>query len=141
MRLAAAFSLALIIALVIPLAVRADSPAAGEQTLWFKNHDRDGDGYITFEEVMSYETKSFKRADKNGDGKLSLREFMAGVPQDQAEEVKRYYRRFAAIDTNHDGFITIEEVTVFYRFLIKTSDTNGDGYVSLQEWLGATEGE
>lgn len=141
MRPAAAFSLALTITLVIPLAVRADSPATGEQTLWFKNHDRDGNGYITFEEVMTYETKSFKRADKNGDGKLSLREFMAGVPQDQAEEVKRYYRRFAAIDTNHDGFITIEEVTVFYRFLIKTSDTNGDGYVSLQEWLGATEGE
>ena len=141
MRLAAAFSLMLTIALVIPPVVRADSPAIGEQTLWFKNHDRDGDGYITFEEVIGYETKSFKRADKNGDGKLSLREFMAGVPQDQADEVKRYYRRFAAIDTNHDGFITIEEVTVFYRFLIKTSDTNGDGYVSLQEWLGATEGE
>ena len=89
MRLAAAFSLALIIVLVIPLAVRADSPAAGEQTLWFKNHDRDGDGYITFEEVMSYETKSFKRADKNGDGKLSLREFIAGVPQDQPDEDRR----------------------------------------------------
>ncbi len=141
MRLAATFFLALTIAVATPPALHADSPAAGEQTLWFKNHDRNGDGYITFEEVISYETKSFKRADKNGDGKLSLREFMAGVPQDQPDEVKRYYRRFAAIDTNHDGFITIEEITVFYRFLIKTSDTNGDGYVSLQEWLGATEGE
>ncbi len=141
MLLAAVFSLALTIALVTPPMVRADSLAVGEQTLWFKNHDRDGDGYITFEEVMSYETKSFKRTDKNSDGKLSLREFMAGVPEDQADEVKRYYRRFAAMDTNHDSFVTMEEVTVFYRFLIKTSDTNGDGYVSLQEWLGATEGE
>src|SRR5690349_8855831 len=112
MRLAAVFSLALTIALVTPPMVRADSLAVGEQTLWFKNHDRDGDGYITFEEVMSYETKSFKRTDKNSDGKLSLREFMAGVPEDQADEVKRYYRRFAAMDTNHDSFVTMEEVTV-----------------------------
>ncbi len=122
-------------------AARADSPAAGAQTNWFKVHDRDGDGYITFDEVMSYEQKQFKRADKNGDGKLSLREFVAGVPQDQPDEVQRYYRRFTAMDADHDGFVTPDEMTTFYRFLLKTSDTNGDGYVSLQEWLGATEGE
>jgi hypothetical protein len=122
-------------------AARSDSPAAGAQTNWFKVHDRDGDGYITFDEVMSYEQKQFKRADKNGDGKLSLRESVAGVPQDQPDEIQRYYRRFNAMDTDHDGLVTLDEMTTFYRFLLKTSDTNGDGYVSLQEWLGATEGE
>jgi Ca2+-binding EF-hand superfamily protein len=122
-------------------AARADSPTTGAQTNWFKVHDRDGDGYITFDEVMSYEQKQFKRADKNGDGKLSLREFVAGVPQDQPDEIQRYYRRFNAMDTDHDGLVTPDEMTTFYRFLLKTSDTNGDGYVSLQEWLGATEGE
>jgi Ca2+-binding EF-hand superfamily protein len=122
-------------------AAMADSPAAGAQTNWFKTHDRDGDGFITFDEVMSYEQKQFKRADKNGDGKLSLREFVAGVPQDQPDEVQRYYRRFNAMDADHDGLVTLDEMTTFYRFLLKTSDTNGDGYVSLQEWLGATEGE
>ena len=59
----------------------------------------------------------------------------------RAAVVAQLNTAFKTIDTNHDGFITIEEVTVFYRFLTKTSDTNGDGYVSLQEWLGATEGE
>lgn len=119
----------------------ADLPAAGAQTNWFKTHDRDGDGYITYDEVMSYELKLLKRADKNGDGKLSLREFVAGIPQDQPDEIQRYYRRFNAMDANHDGFVTPDEMSKFYRFLLKTSDTNGDGYVSLQEWLGATEGE
>jgi Ca2+-binding EF-hand superfamily protein len=119
----------------------ADSPAVGAQTNWFKTHDRDGDGYITYDEVMSYELKLFKRADKNGDGKLSLREFIAGIPQDQPDVIQRYYRRFAAMDANHDGFVTPDEMAKFYRFLLTTSDTNGDGYVSLQEWLGATEGE
>jgi len=120
---------------------RADSTAVGAQTNWFKTHDRDGDGYITYDEVMSYELKLSKRADKNGDGKLSLREFIAGIPQDQPDEIQRYYRRFAAMDANHDGFVTPEEMAKFYSFLLKTSDTNDDGYVSLEEWLGATEGE
>ena len=30
-------------------AAQADSPAAGAQTNWFKVHDRNGDGYITFD--------------------------------------------------------------------------------------------
>ena len=82
-----------------------------------------------------------KRADKSGDGKLSLREFIAGIPLDQPEEIDRYRRRFKAMDDDHDGYVTPEEMTTFYRFLLTTSDTNGDGRVSLPEWLGATEGE
>jgi Ca2+-binding EF-hand superfamily protein len=138
-------TLPLLIALGLALGSRpaalAQTPATKSATHWFETHDRDGDGHLTFEEVVSYELKLMKRADKNGDGKLSLREFIAGVPQNQPDEIDRYRRRFTAMDTDHDGFVTPEELTTFYRFLLKTSDTNGDGYVSLQEWLGATEGE
>ena len=141
MRFLAPLSLAFALALTIQPLARADSPAVGEQTNWFKTHDRNGDGYLTYEEVIGYELKLFKRADKNGDGKLSETEFLAGVPKDQPDLIARYKRRFKTMDKNHDGYVTVEEMTVFYKFLIKTSDTNGDGYVSLQEWLGATEGE
>jgi Ca2+-binding EF-hand superfamily protein len=119
----------------------ADSPAIGSATNWFKSHDRDNDGYLTADEVIGYELKLMKRADKSGDGKLSLREFIAGIPPDQPDEIDRYRRRFKAMDADHDGFVTPDEMTSFYRFLLKTSDTGGDGRVSLQEWLGATEGE
>ena len=119
----------------------AESPAVGSATNWFKSHDRDNDGYLVADEVIGYELKLMKRADKNGDGKLSLREFIAGIPLDQPEEIDRYRRRFKAMDGDHDGYVTPAEMTAFYRFLLTTSDTNGDGRVSLQEWLGATEGE
>ena len=119
----------------------ADSPAIGSATNWFKSHDRDNDGYLNADEVTGYELKLMKRADKSGDGKLSPREFVAGIPLDQPDEIDRYHRRFKAMDAGRDGFVTPEEMTTFYRFLLTTSDTNGDGRVSLQEWLGATEGE
>jgi Ca2+-binding EF-hand superfamily protein len=138
------FPLALLLATALGLLaseVPADSPAAGSATNWFKSHDRNGDGFLTTDEVIGYELKLMKRADKNGDGKLSLSEFIAGIPPDQPDEIDRYRRRFKAMDADHDGFVTPDEMTTFYRFVLKTSDTNGDGYVSLQEWLGATEGE
>ena len=137
----------LVLGLVVGLAwvlaptAHADSTAVGSATNWFKSHDRDNDGYLTTDEVTGYELKLMKRADKNGDGKLSLREFIAGVPPDQPDEIDRYRRRFKAMDADHDEFVTPDEATAFYGFLLKTSDTNGDGYVSLEEWLGATEGE
>ncbi len=141
MRSIAAFLVALGLGLGAAPSATADSAAVGSATNWFKSHDRDGDGYLTADEVIGYEVKLMKRADKNGDGRLSLREFIAGIPLDQTDEIDRYHRRFKTVDADHDGFVTPEEMTTFYRFVLKTSDTNGDGYVSLQEWLGATEGE
>jgi Ca2+-binding EF-hand superfamily protein len=141
MRSALPLVLALGIAIAPALATADDTPAIGSATHWFKTHDRNNDGYLTADELIGYELQLMTRAEKNGDGKLSLREFIAGIPLDQPDEIERYHRRFKAIDANRDGFITPEEITTFYRFLLKTSDTNGDGHVSLQEWLGATEGE
>jgi Ca2+-binding EF-hand superfamily protein len=141
MRILAAPLLGLAIALVALSVAWAQSPTVAEQTNWFKTHDRNGDGYITYEEVIGYELKLFKRSDKNGDGKLSESEFMAGVPKDQPAVYQRYKRRFLAMDKDHDGFVTVREMEAYYKSLIKAADKKGDGHVSLQEWLDATERE
>ena len=46
----------------------------------------------------------FATSDKNADGKLSLEEAKAGMP--------RIASNFTKIDTNKDGFVTIEEIKV-----------------------------
>lgn len=46
----------------------------------------------------------FAASDKNADGKLSLEEAQAGMP--------RIASNFKKIDTNNDGFVTIEEIKV-----------------------------
>ncbi len=138
-------SLPLVLALALTVAATADSSAgmsaSDTATQWFQVHDRNGDGYLTADEVIVYEAKLAKRMDKDGNGKLSVEEYIAGIPADQIDLVERYRRRFKTMDADGDAFVTEEELTVFYRFVLKTADTNGDDHVSLQEWLGATEGE
>lgn len=46
----------------------------------------------------------FASADKNADGKLTPEEAKAGMP--------RIASNFKKIDTNNDGFVTIEEIKV-----------------------------
>jgi len=46
----------------------------------------------------------FVASDKNADGKLTLEEAQAGMP--------RIASNFKKIDTNNDGFVTIEEIKV-----------------------------
>jgi Ca2+-binding EF-hand superfamily protein len=46
----------------------------------------------------------FTASDKNADGKLTLEEAKAGMP--------RIASNFKKIDTNNDGFVTIEEIRV-----------------------------
>jgi Ca2+-binding EF-hand superfamily protein len=48
--------------------------------------------------------EKFIAADKNADGKLSLEEAKAGMP--------RIASNFKKIDTNNDGFVTMEEIKV-----------------------------
>ena len=66
-------TLPLLIALGLALgsmpAALAQAPATKSATHWFEIHDRNGDGYLTFEEVVSYELTLMRQADKSGDGK------------------------------------------------------------------------
>jgi hypothetical protein len=50
----------------------------------------------------------FKTKDKDHDGKLSKEEFLGNVKDPERE--KAVEARFKAIDTNNDGFITLDEL-------------------------------
>lgn len=116
----------------------ADMTAKDLAIQWFKANDRDKDGYLTVEEVVTYETKIMKREDLDGDGKLSLQEYLAGIPSGRADIVAEQTKRFARMDADGDGFVTVEEMTVFYQAELTKADKDGDGKVTLEEWLSFT---
>ena len=120
---------------------RADMSSEERAKRWFEEHDRDHVGYVTADEVVSYELKRFKRMDAIGDGKLSLAEFCSGVPSDQFEEISRCRGLFVAMDSDGDGFVTREELSRYYRDAIHRADQKGDGRVTLEEWLASKQGQ
>jgi opacity protein-like surface antigen len=78
-----------------------------------------------------------KAADTNGDGMLS---------QQEAAALPRIAANFAAIDANHDGQVTFDELRAFMKSAhghrgehgakaFKTADANGDGKVSRDEFI------
>ncbi len=71
----------------------------------FFHQDQGRKGYLTQDDlrgVMSATT--FKAANRKGDGKLTLQEFLTATFQD-----------FAAIDKNHNGAITMEEMEAYTK--------------------------
>ena len=58
----------------------------------------------------------FKKADANGDGKLSLAEFKTFCTKGDAEA------KFAAADTDKDGFVTPEELKAAHPKHAKKND-------------------
>jgi Ca2+-binding EF-hand superfamily protein len=127
------------LALSVVLPASAQTSAEERAKVWFKEHDRNHDGYLTADEVVSYERKLFKRKDASGAGKLSLGEYCAGIPANMPEEADRCRRRFAAINSSGDGFITPEEMAAYFKRVLQAADTNGDGKVSLDEWLASPD--
>jgi len=106
----------------------------------FDAFDVNKDGFIDPEEVASRDHPArrrpdpkafFRRFDKNGDGKITRDEF----PSD---------RRFAEMDTNNDGVISLEEAERALGHRAKESDfglldrydADGDGQVTREEFTG-----
>jgi len=129
----------LMVGLIILDPARAQQSDEDRARRWFEEHDRDQDGFFTIEEVMRYETKLFQRTDHEARGRLREDEFCAGIPASNTIDLERCHRRFAHIDSNGDGTVTLEEIEEFYRLILQTADENGDGKVSLEEFLAVSQ--
>ena len=119
----------------------------------FKSIDKNGDGYITVEELLIYQKDGlneqniqvFKVIDTNEDGEITEEEFIVfyksnGLNQPDAD--KDLKNQFAKIDTNGDKKITSEEMAEFRnktleadnKELFDSMDTDGDGKVDEKDF-------
>lgn len=128
----------------------------------FLEFDRDGDGYITREDLKSALISMGKRvtdeevrqlldeADLDGDGKVSFKEFLrmnASAKMRKIHEDSELMEAFDYYDANKDGLVSVSELqSALGRLgmpvtkeeaqkMIKAADTDGDGQVSFEEFV------
>jgi len=122
----------------------------------FRQYDKDGDGFITDNEVREFfkslgktlseeeVTEQIKEADNDGDGRVSFEEFVQVVKSDK---FAAFQTTFSEYDKDGDGYITAAEIQELLgsdkcaqdiKDLVAKADTDGDGKVSFGEfalWL------
>ena len=108
-----------------------------------KSLDADGDFVISPWEIVTAPS-ALRRLDLNHDSKLSPEECgfsLGGRPEDAPDpefvrEAKKIFMRthpvLAALDADHDGEISAEEIRDSSRYL-RTLDSNGDGFLTPDE--------
>ena len=98
--------------------------------------DKNGDGKLTKDEVPERMQGIFARGDKNNDGILTQDEIKAMVQIQNTQASNRQNAPpdvlFRAIDTDHDGVLSPEEIKNAAAAL-KTLDKNGDGRITEDE--------
>jgi len=133
---------------------------------FFKDYDKNGDGFLTRDELPAELRQSFDRIDANRDGKISRDELARGIAnlqprrrasdmiymliemsdshEDSAAEVQRAYDILRKLDKNRDGKIDPDELKAERTRLLKSRvdtlfkqlDADEDGRISRAEAKG-----
>jgi Ca2+-binding EF-hand superfamily protein len=128
-----------------------EKPKRPDAAALFSQLDKNGDGFITEDEVGDDRKAFFERllrvADKNKDGKLSKDEFVAGLAAGEAKRPegtpgeKRPLGKdfdpeamFNRLDKNGDGKITKDEIPEERAEFLRRMDTDGDGVITKEEF-------
>uniref|UniRef100_A0A7N0TBG9 EF-hand domain-containing protein n=1 Tax=Kalanchoe fedtschenkoi TaxID=63787 RepID=A0A7N0TBG9_KALFE len=138
----------------------APAETGDEMRKIFAAFDKDGDGYITREELRAAMegagvavgerevAEMVEKMDGNGDGVIDLREFCASMGAGEEEEERALREAFDVFDGNGDGAISVEElgkvlVSMGLRQglrvqdceeMIRKVDADGDGRIDFGEF-------
>jgi Ca2+-binding EF-hand superfamily protein len=90
---------------------REEAAAAPRLAASFDQVDADHDGFLTKDELRAAHKAQrqahFAKIDTDGDGRISLAEAQANAP--------RLAANFDAVDANHDGFVTKDELRAAFK--------------------------
>ena len=114
---------ALCLALVLPAAAMAGTPGEASLEERFQRLDRDGDGFITWDEARPQREAEHRRLDRDGDGALTSAEF-----GDRALPIGDF-------DADGDGRVSLAEYLAKHREMFQKADQDSDGRISLREFI------
>jgi Ca2+-binding EF-hand superfamily protein len=107
-------------------------------------HDQDGDGRVSQQELEQFRTARFQGADSDGDGRLSEHEYVdeyaARLDRQLASERKGHLEqtetRFKALDKNADGVVSRDEYDASGERAFAHLDKSGSGRIAAADSPG-----
>ena len=117
-------------ATVFTFAGSAQAQDKGQPSKLFERLDANRDGKITNEEMVVLTSQRFTRIDVDNDGNITAVELQAKMKTNAEKRSKRVMKR---ADSNGDGMITREEFLAQAEKRFARVDTDKNGAISMEE--------
>ena len=99
----------------------------------FEEGDKDGDGYLTQEEIGNLFWVMVHRADEDEDGQVSKEEIKAAAVKESFHQPVEPTKVIEIMDTDSDGFVNAHELPERFQQGIGFADLDGDSKISTLE--------